>query len=153
MRVLYNLFVFVINETASNFASTSLHLLILKSSLVVFYIFSSEHRQSIIRLGVGTSSKLKRTNVVRSFAASPRTDLAQIKPTIETAQRERCKRTRYRKKSTKRKNVLGSSWCYKTFFGGNLDFPKMYKLKKIVLKYLSTCTKMWKLYWKTVYWF
>ena len=28
---------------------------------------------------------------------------------------------------------LPSSWCYKTFFGGNLDFPKTKKFKKIVL--------------------
>ena len=24
-----------------------------------------------------------------------------------------------------------SSWCYKTFFGGNLDFPKIKKLNKV----------------------
>ena len=25
------------------------------------------------------------------------------------------------------------SWCYKTFFGGNLDYPKIKKLKKFIL--------------------
>ena len=36
-----------------------------------------------------------------------------------------------------------SSWCYKTFFGGNLDFPKIKKLKKVCSD-VWTCTKMWK---------
>ena len=35
-------------------------------------------------------------------------------------------------------------WCYKTFFGGNLDFPKIKKLKKVCYN-VWICTKMWKL--------
>ena len=47
-----------------------------------------------------------------------------------------------------------SSWCYKTFFGGNLDFPKIKKLNKVCSN-VWTCTKMWKakLYSKSVYFF
>ena len=35
------------------------------------------------------------------------------------------------------------SWCYKTFFWGNVDFPKIKKLKKVCWD-VWTCTKMWK---------
>ena len=35
------------------------------------------------------------------------------------------------------------SWCYKTFFGGNLDFPKIKKLNKVCFADW-TCTKMLK---------
>ena len=55
--------------------------------------------------------------------------------------------------------VTNSSWCYKTFFWGNLDFPKIKKLKKVCSD-VWTCTKMWeqcyfqaKLYSKAVYCF
>ena len=51
------------------------------------------------------------------------------------------------------------SWCYKTFFWGNLDFPKFKKLKKVCSD-VWTCTKMWeqcyfqaKLYSNAVYCF
>ena len=33
------------------------------------------------------------------------------------------------------------SWCYKTFFWGNLDFPKIKKLKEVCSE-VWTCTKM-----------
>ena len=39
--------------------------------------------------------------------------------------------------------LLSCSWCYKTIFGGNLDFPKIKKLKNICFD-VRTCTKMWK---------
>ena len=35
------------------------------------------------------------------------------------------------------------SWCYKTIFGGNLDFPKIKKLKNICFD-VRICTIMWK---------
>ena len=35
------------------------------------------------------------------------------------------------------------SWCYKTLFGGNLDFPKVKKLNKVCSN-VWTCSKMWK---------
>ena len=38
---------------------------------------------------------------------------------------------------------LSCSSCYKTFFGGNLDFPKINKLNKVCSDDL-TCTKMLK---------
>ena len=34
------------------------------------------------------------------------------------------------------------SWCFKTFFGGNLDFPKIKTLAKVYSDDW-TCTKMW----------
>ena len=39
--------------------------------------------------------------------------------------------------------IRTSSWCYKTFFVGNLDFPKIKKLNKVCSD-VWTCTKMWK---------
>ena len=36
-----------------------------------------------------------------------------------------------------------SSWCYKTYFGGNLDLPQIEKLNKVCSD-VWTCTKMWK---------
>ena len=39
--------------------------------------------------------------------------------------------------------LMSCSWCYKTFFGGNLDFSKIKKLKKVCSD-VWTCTKMWK---------
>ena len=38
-------------------------------------------------------------------------------------------------------NDITSSQCYKTFFGWNVDFPKIKKLKKVCYNVL-TCTKM-----------
>ena len=39
-------------------------------------------------------------------------------------------------------SIGNSSWCFKTFFGGNLDFPKAKKLNKVRSNIL-TLTKMW----------
>ena len=44
----------------------------------------------------------------------------------------------------KEKSPLFCSRCYKNSFGGNLDFPKIKKLKKVCSNFW-TCTKMWKL--------
>ena len=38
------------------------------------------------------------------------------------------------------------SWCYKTYFGGNLDFSKVKKLKKVCSD-VWTCIKRWKQVW------
>ena len=40
----------------------------------------------------------------------------------------------------KKEKVRNSSWCYKTFFGGNLDIPKIKKLNKVCFN-VWTCTK------------
>ena len=40
-------------------------------------------------------------------------------------------------------SFISRSWCYKTFFGGNLDFPKIKKLNKVCFADW-TCTKMLK---------
>ena len=44
------------------------------------------------------------------------------------------------------------SWCYKTFFGGNLYFPKIKKLNKVCSN-IQTFTIMWKLsyFWTKLY--
>ena len=47
---------------------------------------------------------------------------------------------------TKVKIFSTSSLCYKTFFGGNLDFDKIKKLKKVCSD-VWTCTKMLKHFW------
>ena len=51
------------------------------------------------------------------------------------------------------------SWCYKTFVGVNLEYPKLKKLNKVCSN-VWTCTKLWKqcyfyinLYSRTVYGF
>ena len=47
--------------------------------------------------------------------------------------------------------LMTSSWCYKTLFGRNLDFPKIKKLKKVCSD-LGTSTKTWKeCYFKQTY--
>ena len=46
-------------------------------------------------------------------------------------------------------NFRSSSWCYKTFFGRNLDFSKIKKLKKLCSE-CWTCTKMGKQYYYKV---
>ena len=40
-------------------------------------------------------------------------------------------------------DLFTSSWCYKTYFGGNLDFHQIKKFDK-VWSGVWTCTKMWK---------
>ena len=42
-----------------------------------------------------------------------------------------------------KKQKVTCSWCYKTFFWGNLDFPKINKWKKVCSDVL-TCTKVCK---------